>query len=182
MNRSGVITLLILTSLIVLVFLFYWQVEKKNERETLETSPAAKSLVSNPNYLDIEGNPIFLDDYLGQTVIAFAWASWCPSCIDQFSVFEEVSAKYDSVAVLAFNRGEPVDTVKDFLAFYGLDNNFQLILDPTDHFFTSIDGYSMPETVIFSPNGDIFHHQRNAITKNELEFFLNEVERKFSTE
>lgn len=137
MNRTGYFTIVFLLFILIGAFIFYVQVQKEIQEEVLQTSLAANSLKvsSDTSYLDINGNPVSLKQYVGENVLAFAWASWCPSCGQQLQDLSKISKKYDDVTVLAFNRAEPKETVLNYLNFFGLIDTVELILDPTDHFF-----------------------------------------------
>jgi len=156
----------------MLVFLYTLQVSQKNQQTELAASPAASVFTSESVYTDIEGNPIRLDDYLGQTVIALAWASWCPSCGEQLKLLAAIADENSDIVTLAFNRGETSNRAQAFLEFFNIETNVQLVLDPDDNFFTSIEGYAMPELVIFDKQGNISHHVRGPISKPELESVL----------
>ena len=176
MNQSGWITILLLVSVLLLVFFYYQQLRTENNVESLEISPVATSLGQEAVYTDIEGNPSGLSDYIGQKIVAFSWASWCPSCVDQLTLLSEVSESQEDVVVLAINRGEPASIALSFLEFYELDTKVQLIMDPDDHFYISIDGYAMPETVVFDTTGEINFHKRGQISRDELVPVLESLE------
>jgi thiol-disulfide isomerase/thioredoxin len=176
MDRSGTITLVILILTLTVVFLYYAQVRQANQEAQRANTPAATVLSNNSRYTDIDGNPVLLGDYVGQKVVALAWASWCPSCADQLQIMGELVESNPDVVVLAFNRAEPVTTANQFLQFYGLSSQVELVLDPDDHFFQSIGGYSMPETVIFDESGQILHHKRGFISVDELTLLLETQE------
>ncbi len=178
MSKSGYITLITLLIIIALAVAYYFYVQKQNETEALNNSPVAQALLGadGASYTDLEGNPVSLDDYIGSDLLAFAWASWCPSCGDQLSLLAKVANENENLSVLAFNRAEPIPTAQSYLQFYGLTDTVELIMDPTDHFFNSVDGYAMPETIIFNELGDIVHHERGEITETELIYTLQELD------
>lgn len=175
MDRSTWITVGVMIVVLSIAALYFWHVQKQKGIDSLNESPAASVLSGSGQYTDVDGNPVSLDDYLGQTVVAFAWASWCPSCVEQLELLGSVAQKYDDVVVLAFNRAEPLYTAKSFLEFYNLDAKVELVMDADDHFFKTVSGYSMPETVIFNAEGQIYHHERGEIDKDEIEFLVQQA-------
>lgn len=176
MDRSGVITLVILILTITLVFLYYVQVRQDNQETQRANTPAATVLSNNSRYTDINGNPVLLGDYVGQKVVALAWASWCPSCADQLQTLGGLVESNPGLVVLAFNRAESVTTANRFLQLNNVSTKVTLILDPDDHFFKSIEGYTMPETVIFDESGSILHHKRGFLSTDELTLLLKTEE------
>lgn len=176
-QKEAILTISFLVLFLLIVFLFYFFILKENAQENLQTSDAAHALSigEEVGFTDINGNPVSLDTYLGKTIIALAWASWCSSCAQQLMLLAEVSDSNPDFVILAFNRAEPVTTAKDFLQYYGLEASVQLIMDPNDHFFTSVAGYSMPETVIFDSQGTIRHHERGEISRVRIEQILEEL-------
>lgn len=178
MNKTGYITLAVLVVILVAASMFYLHVQKQNKSDALQDSSAANVLVapSGEGYTDLLGNPVSFDQYIGKNLLAFAWASWCPSCGEQLKILADAAQADQDIKVLAFNRAESINTVKSYLQFYGLENTVELVLDPDDHFFSSIDGYSMPETVLFNSSGDIIHHERGPVTPEELSYLLQKFE------
>ncbi len=176
MTRSSVITLVILLLVVAIAFLFVVRVKNENVHEALEVSQAGTTLSEEAVYTDQNGQPVMLSQYLGQPIVAISWASWCPACAEQLKLLGEISSEYETTVALAFNRGEPINTATDFLEFHDIKTDIQLVMDPEDHFFNSIDGYSMPEIVVFGSNGDIVYHSRKGITREELAPVLEELQ------
>jgi thiol-disulfide isomerase/thioredoxin len=168
-NRSTVITISVLLIIIILAYCYTQNVLNDIQQDIFDSSPAATVLGGDEKYTDIDGNPISMNDYLGKNVVALTWASWCAVCKDQLKLFTEVAIENSEVVVLAFNRAESADKAKDYLSFYNIDTTITIVLDPNDAFFTGVNGFAMPETVIFDETGEISFHKRGPITKQELE-------------
>ena len=47
--------------------------------------------------------------------------------------------------------------------------NVEIILDGNDHFFKTIGGYAMPETILFDRIGNIVFHKRGSLLVSEFE-------------
>jgi thiol-disulfide isomerase/thioredoxin len=176
MERSGWITLAVLGVILLLVAWYLGQVQDKNQLEKQAESPAAVALAPTGIYTDLNGEPLSLDNYIGQTVVVAAWASWCLSCAVQLSELSQLAAENPDVAVLAINRAESASQVRAYFSHFGLEGTIEPILDPQDHFFDSIEGYTMPEVVIYTANGDISHHERGALPQERLQLLVAEVE------
>jgi hypothetical protein len=89
-------------------------------------------------------------------------------------MFSAVVASLPDTKLLAINRAEDAVTAERFLNYYNLWSDVELLLDPTDHFYKSIGGYAMPETVIFDEKGSTKAHFRGVVTQAEIETALKE--------
>ena len=168
MNRSGVFTITMLSLILAAVFFYNRNVTQENKIEALENSPAASVLSTDGSYVDIEGNPLSLNNYLGQPVIAFAWASWCPECGEQLKLLAEFE-RINKSTILAFNRAEPLSTAQSFLDYFSVSGDVLLVIDQGDSFFHSMGGYAMPELIMFDAFGNVAYHNRGPISVETLE-------------
>lgn len=137
-------------------------------------SPAATSLGTTATepatFTSLTGQPLTLEPYEGRIRVVTTWASWCPSCTKQLVMLDRMAADYNEqeVVFLAINRSEPPATAERFLATQPAFTRLTLILDDADHFFASVDGYAMPETVIFDADGNLIHHARGVVTEEKI--------------
>ncbi len=164
----------ILVCLAIVATLFILQ---NGKQQSLLESQAGQSLRvedESAQYTDIKGNVVDLNSYLGQTLIIHSWASWCPQCVDQLKMFSAIVSSFPETKLLAINRAEDAVTAERFLNYYNLWSEVELLLDPTDHFYKSIGGYAMPETVIFDKNGSIKSHFRGIVSQADIETALRE--------
>jgi len=173
MERSSKITLAVIIGIIILVGVYAYSVTHENAQSTLMKSEAGTSLVTEQGesaYTDIEGNPIAIDENLGHILIINSWASWCPACANELPDLAKLGEEFanKNVKVLAINRAEPKSTASAFLASVSAVDGLQLVLDPTDKFYSSISGYAMPETLFYDPQGNIVFHQRGQMTYEEM--------------
>lgn len=173
MNKNSLITIVVLLLILLIGFASLSTLKSKNERKSLESSSASEALsVSSGNlYYDLDGDEVTLSDYLGKKLIVHSWASWCPQCVKQLQILNTYPTN-DDLVILAINRAEPVTTAESFLTTFKINKNVKLIIDPTDHFYETIGGYTMPETLIYDEKGEILLHQRGEITIDQLDLIL----------
>lgn len=179
LDRSNIKTFAILALIIFLAVAVTLLVLAKGKNDALQESLAGKSLQveeASAQYTDISGNPVNLDKYLGQNLIVHSWASWCPQCVDQLKMFSSVISTLENTKLIAINRGEDRVTAEGFLNHYELWSDVELIIDPTDHFYKTIEGYAMPETVIFDKNGSIVAHFRGVVSETDIKTALANLE------
>ncbi|MES2966514.1 MAG: TlpA disulfide reductase family protein, partial [Patescibacteria group bacterium] len=105
------------------------------------------------------------------------WASWSPYTEIEFPVLDDIALRYKDkgVRVLAMNRKETGYQIERYLASQPAYNNIERITDVNDFFYAGIDGYAMPETVVYDTDGKIIEHIRGVVTKEQLERILDGI-------
>lgn len=127
-------------------------------------------------YFDLDGNPVSLVDFKGESLIINAWASWIPFSQSELKLLALVKAdKGDAVTVLAINRMENAETVKAYLEYIGKPEGIIFLVDPSDTFYKAVSGYAMPETVFYDRDGVIAVHKRGVLTPDELNSFTEQI-------
>jgi len=120
--------------------------------------------------MDYDGNLVESKDYKGKIIVANAWASWCPFCVNELPEFIKLQESYpDEIVVVAINRAEPNSISKDYLENANLLGNIIFLTDPKDSFYKSIGGFSMPETIFVGPKGKLRLHKRAPMEFEEME-------------
>lgn len=71
--------------------------------------------------LDLDGRPVTLSDLRGRPVLLNFWASWCPPCVAELPLLNQLAADRDDLLIVLLNVGEPHETVAPFLADLGVD-------------------------------------------------------------
>lgn len=159
--------------LLVLAVAVWWQQVYLSSHER-SASPAAAALEGPGEgadaYTNLAGEAITLDAYLGRVLVVLSWASWCPSCAEGLARVRDITATYpsDQVTYLAINRAEPKETAERYINVMQIATDEQIILDPTDRYYQAIDGYAMPELVVYTAAGDIHQRLRGRITDAQL--------------
>jgi thiol-disulfide isomerase/thioredoxin len=128
----------------------------------------------NVHYTTLQGEPISLHSFEGAVLVINIWASWSPFSKDDFAILSTVQKKYgDNIHVLAINRMEPKETAQAYISAIQAPQNLDFILDNTDHFFKTIDGFAMPETIVYDALGNELFHKRGVLDLAELEAVLD---------
>lgn len=174
---------LIISGLIfILVCLFSYTlfvVYKKNNAINESTkSIFADSKDNNfASYTDLNGNSVSLEQYLGKVLVVTTWASWSPFSGDDLLSLSEIASSHDmsKIAFIAINRKETREQAQRYANTLPELNSVVVVLDPSDHFYTSINGYAMPETVIYNQKGDVIKHIHGVINRDELKSSINEI-------
>ncbi|HEY8415320.1 MAG TPA: redoxin domain-containing protein [Thermaerobacter sp.] len=76
----------------------------------------------------LDGKPVRLANLRGRVVALNFWATWCPPCREETPALQAFYERYgDRVAYYGINVAEPVDTVRRFLAEFGV--TYPVLLD-----------------------------------------------------
>lgn len=118
---------------------------------------------------DYLGREVKLSDFRGKPLLVNAWAAWCPFCVDELPDFAAIQEEFkDRIIVVAINRAEPLKTAKFFSDKVGVTGRLILLLDPSDSFYQSLGGFSMPETIFVDKEGKIVFHKRGPMSLEEM--------------
>jgi cytochrome c biogenesis protein CcmG, thiol:disulfide interchange protein DsbE len=74
--------------------------------------------------VDAKGEVVRLADFRGTPVVLNFWATWCPPCLEELPLFQEIAASLSEegvrVAFLLLNAGEPPERARRFLKDEGI--------------------------------------------------------------
>lgn len=130
-------------------------------------------------YSDLLGNPVSLDTHLGKVLVVTTWASWSPFSATDLNMLNNLASQYDQsqVVFMAINRKETKEQADRFVSTQPTFQNLLMVLDPRDHFYGAVDGYAMPEVVIYNRRGEVVLHERGvaneAVIKAQVDAELN---------
>ncbi len=70
---------------------------------------------------DLNGQTVRLSGFRGKPLLLNFWAAWCPPCRKEMPDLQNFHERYgEKVVLLGVNWGEDANTVKEFLARYGV--------------------------------------------------------------
>ena len=124
---------------------------------------------------DFEGNTVTLGDFAGTPVVANSWAAWCPFCVKELPDFTELQNEFgNEIKVIAINRAESRNRAVSYIEDQGFDDGLTYWLDTRDRFYSTIGGFSMPETLFITADGKTAFHKRGQMTLHEMRSLVNE--------
>ncbi len=102
------------------------------------------------------GDKVQVDDYAGKAVIVTFWATWCPYCIKELPILENVQnqAGKDKIAVIAVNT-ESRDVFRRAARIMEKSMHLTLANDRGDEAQTAYGVKSLPHMVIIGRDGRI---------------------------
>jgi len=169
MNKKiSIVIIVVILSIIGLSWLVS-RISQETDPTTGTGSTARLNKAPNFSLKDYNGNTVSLADFQDMPLVINTWAAWCPFCVKELPVFAAAQKEFqDQVVVIAIDRAESLNTAKKFSDKVGVTNELILLLDPSDSFYKSIAGFSMPETIFVDKDGNIQHHKRGAMDLDEL--------------
>lgn len=172
-RRDSVITFFAIAFIIAIVGVYTWSIINRERQKEASDNPATHALSVEDGgqpYTDLSGNPLSLTKHVGNILVINSWASWSPDSAKELLTLAELSREYgdQGVVVLAINRAESETMAKRFLETLGVIDDVQLILDGSDRFYKSSQGYSMPETVFYDRDGNVVYHQHGHLPPEQM--------------
>jgi thiol-disulfide isomerase/thioredoxin len=172
LSKDGWLTLAAMFLVIVLIIAYFVFRDQSLVQKHKET-PAAKALIiedDNVSFTDLEDNKISLNKDFGNVLVVMSWASWCPQCGKDLEALGNMAKDYQGkdVSIMAINRAEDRYSAERFLNTLQVPSELRIILDPNDHYFANSEGYAMPETLVYSLEGNVILQQRGELKTDEL--------------
>ncbi|MBI4159992.1 TlpA family protein disulfide reductase [Candidatus Wolfebacteria bacterium] len=135
-----------------------------------QTDSATKSdKAPDFNLQDYNGKTVKLADLKGKPLVINSWAVWCPFCRKELPDFAAAQKEVgDRVVFIAVDRAESLATAKQYTDEIGITDQLVFLLDPSDSFYKSIGGFSMPETIFVDKDGFVVDHKRGPMDIKEI--------------
>lgn len=130
--------------------------------------PKVGELAPGFQLLDVDGEPIRLDDFRGRPVLLNFWATWCVPCRKETPELIDLQTDWgEDVQVIGVNYSEVPAAVVKFHDEFGI--NYPLALDRTGEVTGSYKLTGLPESFFLDGDGVIRDHRigqlRPAIAK-----------------
>jgi len=141
-----------------------------SNRNASEGSTRQTSFEKAPDFAlhDYGGKTVRFADFAGKPLVINSWAAWCPFCRKELVDFATAQKEFgDDVTILAIDRAESRKTAKKYTDELGI-TNLIFLLDPSDLFYQSIGGFSMPETIFVNRDGNITERKRGPMEIKEI--------------
>jgi thiol-disulfide isomerase/thioredoxin len=125
---------------------------------------------------DFEGKTVHLSDFTGKPVVINSWAAWCPFCRKELVDFATAQKEFgDKITIIAVDRAESLDVAKKYTDELRVTGDLIFLVDPSDSFYQSIGGFSMPETIFVNKDGNIVDHKRGPMNVEEIRQKVNNL-------
>lgn len=119
-----------------------------------ETAASLGHLAPDFSLEDLTGQRVSLSDLWGKPVLLNFWATWCSPCRQEIPELQEFHERYgEKIALVGVNWGEDANTVRGFLAQFGV--SYLNLLDPRGTTFVLYKLTGIPESFFIDPEGYI---------------------------
>ncbi|PIT93259.1 MAG: hypothetical protein COU06_00995 [Candidatus Harrisonbacteria bacterium CG10_big_fil_rev_8_21_14_0_10_38_8] len=159
-TKAGII--LVVIAVVIIALLSFSDNDNPNKNDFDKFSQATLT-----NY---QGNTVSLEEFRGKPLVINSWAVWCPFCKAELPDFAKLQSEFsDQIVVIAIDRQEPIEVVKNYTNELGISEMMLFLIDSSDSFYKSIGGFSMPETIFINSIGEIVVHKRGPMELNEMQ-------------
>jgi thiol-disulfide isomerase/thioredoxin len=115
-----------------------------------------------PDFLgkDTNGDSVYLEDHQGKIVVISFWASWCPPCLKELPILENIQNKLgeDKVKVIAINFKEERKKYRKITKLLA-SLNLTLTHDKKGRIGKKFGVKSIPNLFIVGKNGELVFHK-----------------------
>ena len=120
----------------------------------------------------LDGDPVSLNDYLGQVVLVNNWATWCPPCRAEMPDLQAYYAEHagEGFVIVAINAGENAETVRAFVEQFDL--TFPLWLDARMEALSAFQNDSLPSSYVIDREGRVRLHWSGQISLRMLDRYV----------
>ncbi|HLD50450.1 MAG TPA: TlpA disulfide reductase family protein [bacterium] len=104
-----------------------------------------------------DGPVIFSGVNKESPVLLVFWASWCPSCVEEIPVLNEIQKKFSprGLKILAVNVEESRQTIRDFQKTHPM--NYPVLLDEKGKITEKFGLAGVPAAVLAQKGGDVLY-------------------------
>ncbi|ARK30242.1 thiol-disulfide oxidoreductase ResA [Halalkalibacter krulwichiae] len=124
---------------------------------------------------DLEGQRIELEDLKGKGVFLNFWGTYCPPCVKEMPIMEDLYNEYQEkgVEIIAVNAAEPSLTVERFVDRHGL--TFPIAIDKGRDVIDAYGISPLPTTILIDEHGTIVRVHQGGMTDQMVRDFMEEI-------
>lgn len=177
LSKQNSITIVVLAGILAVLSIVTYFIRRDSGTIPYEETPAYAALETPEGvqpYTDINGEEVSLIDAKPKKVLVYSWASWCVDCKEQLQELNVYAGGLNAseIRVIAVNRKENSRAARRFLDTVPSLPNIEIILDPDDYLFTEIEGYAVPEVILYDEDGSVVLHERNGLRIGNIQAAL----------
>ena len=119
------------------------------------------------------GPPVALDDFRGQPLVLYFWATRCAPCVSEMPEFQAAATEFDGrVNFLGVNVEDAPTNAEPFAARVGIE--FPLATDPDGDFHRGLGNSGMPTTLLVDHTGVVRYRYTGPLDREQLRELLVE--------
>lgn len=120
--------------------------------------------------VNMDGQPLHPKDLKGKVVVLNFWATWCPPCVQEMPMFDNMNKMYgEDKVVFVLATEETGEEVPNFIEKYKLTVPIYQLKEPLKNYGI----YTIPATFVFDKKGRLVEKKLGAFnTAEELRMLL----------
>lgn len=144
--------------------------------EPVEPTPRDRVFATTTQFVTTGGDVVDITPAPGEYMVIHTWATWCPPCHQSLVDYGLLAESFADAPVrfLAINRKETPRTTAPLLERLQVSPALTILHDSVDHVFVETEGYAVPETVVFGPDGTIIYQERSTFRPEALRGLLRQ--------
>lgn len=129
--------------------------------------------IPSVQFVDMQSNAVDTDSVVGQPAMYTLWASWCPPCIAEMPILNQLYPELQSqgIRLIAVNQGEATDTIANYLAESPVD--FEIWQDPQRQMGVTLRADDLPTTAFVDKRGVVRLLYRGPVTPELVRAMAN---------
>jgi thiol-disulfide isomerase/thioredoxin len=164
-----ILIILIIVAVIAVAYVYFSREGDDRTRTSPEIGARVGDLAPDFKLVDYDGNKIILSNFRGKPVFINFWASWCPFCVNEMPLMAEIQEEFDGqFETIAINRGESLETAKQFSDSIEITGKYRLLLNEEDNVYDVYEAFGMPYSVFVNELGVIEDIKVGPLTEREL--------------
>lgn len=116
---------------------------------------------------DTAGKTVSLSEYRGKWVLVNFWATWCPPCLEEIPVLDDLYGKGKLVVIGIAMSYQRQSEVTDFLVKNRIPYPVVMGDDDIAGEFGGID--TLPTSFLYSPDGKLAGQHQGPLTRKDLD-------------
>lgn len=120
--------------------------------------------IPSVQFVDMQTNTVATDEIVGQPAMYTLWASWCPPCIAEMPILNQLYPELQAqgIRLIAVNQGESMETITKYLTESPVD--FEIWQDPQRQMGITLRADDLPTTAFVDKRGVVRLLYRGPVT------------------
>ncbi|MEY3989303.1 MAG: hypothetical protein RI985_384 [Chloroflexota bacterium] len=120
--------------------------------------------IPSVQFVDMQSSAVGTDTIVGQPAMYTLWASWCPPCIAEMPILNQVYPELQAqgIRLIGVNQGESTETIATYLASAPVD--FEIWQDPQRQLGLTLRADDLPTTAFVDKRGVVRLLYRGPVT------------------
>lgn len=154
------------------------KIDANNSNDTNKINPTViKTKAPNFKLSDLNNKELSLSDLKGKKVFLNFWATWCPPCKEEMPEIQKLyeETKNSDLVIIAVEIGEPLSTVKPFIA--SNKYSFKVLLDSDQSVSTKYNIASIPTSYFIDVDGNIISKRIGAMDIGQMKSYIKTLDK-----